>query len=45
MTHFRNVCEYGKTHGQCRCPSMDKITNRVICDNPAHIPEKEENDD
>lgn len=37
--HFVNKCQYGYTHGQCRCPSKDKTVKQIMCDNPEHIPE------
>lgn len=37
-THIVKKCQYGYTHGQCRCMSKDKIEERVMCDNPSHIP-------
>lgn len=40
--HFVEKCEYGHTHAQCRCPSYDKQTVRVVCDMPqAHAPVEE----
>jgi hypothetical protein len=33
--HYRQVCQYGFTHGQCRCPAPDKAVDRVECPTPA----------
>lgn len=33
-THYREVCEYGQTHSQCRCPSPGKEIRAVQCDRP-----------
>lgn len=32
--HYKEVCQYGLVHGQCRCPSNDKFTRHVECDKP-----------
>lgn len=34
--HFKEVCEFGCVHGQCRCPNPSKSIRRVTCD----VPEK-----
>jgi len=34
--HYKEVCEYGQTHGQCRCPDPGKTVRRVKCDEPGH---------
>lgn len=34
MTHFTNVCTFGYTHGQCRCPSKDKTVRVIKCSTP-----------
>lgn len=31
MSHFKNVCEWGHTHGTCRCPSQDREVRKVKC--------------
>lgn len=33
--HFKNVCEFSQTHGQCRCPSLTKDIRKVKCPTPA----------
>lgn len=39
MSHYREVCEYGMTHGQCRCPSKDKEVREIRCSAPTqHAP-------
>ncbi len=37
LTHYRDVCQYGYVHGQCRCigPKADR---HVDCNNPSHAP-------
>lgn len=32
--HFMEVCTFGYTHGQCRCPSKDKSTRIIDCTTP-----------
>lgn len=32
--HFKNVCEFSQTHGQCRCPSPTKDIRKVKCPTP-----------
>jgi hypothetical protein len=34
--HFMQVCQYGWTHGQCRCASKDKTVRLVNCTNSTH---------
>jgi hypothetical protein len=34
MTHYKEVCEFGYTHGQCRCPDPNKTERRIVCSNP-----------
>jgi hypothetical protein len=33
--HFRDVCEFGFVHRQCRCPSTNKTEHSVKCDRPS----------
>jgi len=35
-THFIQVCQYGYTHGQCRCASKDKDVRLITCNQDAH---------
>lgn len=30
--HFRNECEFGFTHAQCRCPAPGKTVVHITCD-------------
>lgn len=30
-SHYKEVCQYGYVHGQCRCPSPNKTARRVAC--------------
>jgi hypothetical protein len=40
--HYREVCEYGRTHAECRCPDPNKHEKRVECDRPEeHRPTNE----
>lgn len=34
MSHFVNICEFRKVHGQCRCSSKDKTVISVKCNTP-----------
>lgn len=34
MSHSKNVCQYGFTHGQCRCMAKDKTVKIVDCPTP-----------
>lgn len=37
--HFREVCEYGQSHAQCRCADPSKAVRHVRCTMPqAHAP-------
>ena len=39
--HFTKVCEFGKSHGGCRCASPNKTIIKVPCDRPnAHKPKE-----
>ena len=38
--HFQEVCEYGTTHAQCRCPGP-KTTRKVDCPTPEKCQPKE----
>jgi len=42
--HFKYVCQYGVTHGQCRCPSQFKSTRPIICNKPTHHQPKKDNE-
>jgi hypothetical protein len=35
--HYKEVCEYGEVHGQCRCPNEYKTVRMVKC-NGLHVP-------
>lgn len=37
-SHFKEVCEYGHVHAQCRCPDPNKTTRAVVCNDPQHKP-------
>lgn len=32
--HFREVCQFGTTHSQCRCPSPNKEIRTIKCPSP-----------
>ena len=34
--HGIYICQWGFTHGQCRCPDATFIN--VVCDDPSHNP-------
>jgi hypothetical protein len=34
-SHYREECEFGVTHGQCRCPNPAKHVRKIKCDRPA----------
>jgi len=39
MTHYKELCQYGWLHAQCRCPGPKEV-RRVECDLPhRHRPE------
>lgn len=39
--HYVMVCQYGHTHGQCRCFSGNKTVKRVKCTTPSlHKPDE-----
>ncbi len=44
LGHYREVCQYGETHGQCRCPSLSKATRRIACPNDEHKPPPQQED-
>lgn len=34
--HYEERCQYGRVHGQCRCPDKNKAVRPVQCNNPEH---------
>jgi len=42
MTHFKQVCEYGATHSQCRCASPNKEVRQIKCTMPDYHSPKDE---
>lgn len=34
--HYKEVCQFGYMHGQCRCPDPQKTIKYVICNNDEH---------
>lgn len=34
MSHYKEVCQYGKVHSQCRCPDPNKTVKNVTCNMP-----------
>jgi hypothetical protein len=34
VTHFIEICEFGATHKQCRCPDKNKPVRKVTCTVP-----------
>ncbi len=40
--HFRYVCQFGKTHGQCRCASVTKTDRPIECPTPNQCRESDE---
>lgn len=38
-SHFVEMCEYGHSHSQCRCPAKDKQVRPVACDDLSHATE------
>lgn len=41
MSHFKEVCEYGRVHSQCRCMDPSKTVITIECTMPEqHMPEE-----
>jgi hypothetical protein len=43
-THYKEVCQYGMVHAQCRCPSPTKAIHHITCDRELEHAKYAEND-